>query len=343
MIWLAWRQFRVNLLAVYAALAVVAVLLLITGPNVADLYRTTGAEFFDALNTDRGNQRNYAIGILAMYVLPAIIGVFWGAPLVARDLETGTHRLVWNQSITRTRWLATKLLVVGVAAAVAGTLSLAVTWWSDPIDKAVNQGYQGGEFFSQPRLSAELFGARGIVPIGYTVLAFVIGVTVGLLLRRTVAAMAVTLVAVVAVQIATPLLIQPNLLKPEVLTTTIQEGGIRSLSASEDGVIQRISVAIDEPGAWVHSSRTIDAAGNTVTSYPAWLDGCMRPGGPRGAKTPQTDACFERLAAEGYRQQFEYLPANRYWTLQWLETGVLVGVALLMSGFCFWWIRRRIS
>jgi hypothetical protein len=278
-----------------------------------------------------------------MYVLPAVIGAFWGAPLVSRDLETGTHRLVWNQSITRTRWLATKLVVVGVAAAVAGLLSLAVTWWSAPIDKAVNQGYQNGQFYSQPRLSAELFGARGIVPIGYTVLAFVIGVAVGLVLRRTVAAIAVTLVTVVAVQIATPLLIQPNLLKPEVLTTTIQEGSIRGLSAREDGVIQQISVAIDPPGAWVRSSRTIDAAGTTVTTYPAWLDGCLGPGGPRGPKTPAMEACFERLAAEGYRQLFEYLPANRYWTLQWLQTGVLLSLALLLSGFCFWWIRHRIS
>ena len=70
-------------------------------------------------------------------VLPALIGLFWGAPLIARELEAGTHRLVWNQSITRTRWLAVKLGLVGLAAiAAAGLGSLAVDWWSDPIDKA---------------------------------------------------------------------------------------------------------------------------------------------------------------------------------------------------------------
>ena len=63
-------------------------------------------------------------------VVPAIVGVFWGAPLVARELETGTFRLAWTQSVTRTRWLALKLAVVGVAAmVVAGLFSLGVTWW----------------------------------------------------------------------------------------------------------------------------------------------------------------------------------------------------------------------
>jgi hypothetical protein len=56
---------------------------------------------------------------------------------VARELETGTYRLAWTQSVTRTRWLAVKLGVVGLTSvAVAGLLSLMVTWWSSPIDRA---------------------------------------------------------------------------------------------------------------------------------------------------------------------------------------------------------------
>ena len=46
---------------------------------------------------------------MAVLIAPAIVGIFWGAPLIARELETGTHRLVWNQTVTRTGWLATKL------------------------------------------------------------------------------------------------------------------------------------------------------------------------------------------------------------------------------------------
>ena len=41
--------------------------------------------------------------------MPALIGAFWGAPLITREFEAGTFRLAWNQSVTRARWLAIKL------------------------------------------------------------------------------------------------------------------------------------------------------------------------------------------------------------------------------------------
>ena len=115
-----------------------------------------------------------------MYVVPALIGIFWGAPLIARELETGTHRLAFNQSITRTRWLATKLAIIGTAtAATAGLLSWAVTAWAHHIDHATGNA-----------IRPQFFGARGIVPIGYALFAFALGVTLGMLIRRTVPAMA---------------------------------------------------------------------------------------------------------------------------------------------------------
>jgi hypothetical protein len=68
---------------------------------------------------------------------PAVIGIFWGAPLIARELETGTFRLAWTQSITRTRWLAVKLALTGlVAMAVTEALGLMYGWWAAPIAQA---------------------------------------------------------------------------------------------------------------------------------------------------------------------------------------------------------------
>ena len=78
-----------------------------------------------------------------LLVVPALIGLFWGAPLVARELETGTYRLVWTQGVTRTRWIAIKLAVVGLASmAVAGLFSLMVTWWSSPLDRVNPNRFQ---------------------------------------------------------------------------------------------------------------------------------------------------------------------------------------------------------
>jgi ABC-type transport system involved in multi-copper enzyme maturation permease subunit len=72
-----------------------------------------------------------------LHIIPAIIGIFWGAPLITRELEAGTHRLAWNQSVTRTRWLAVKLALIGVAGmAAAGLASLMITWRSSPLDTA---------------------------------------------------------------------------------------------------------------------------------------------------------------------------------------------------------------
>ena len=87
-------------------------------------------------------------------VAPALVGVFFGAPLIARELESGTFRLAWTQGVTRARWLMVKLALVGLASSVlAGGLSLMVAWWANPIN-IVNQN----------RFSPSLFGMFGSFP-----------------------------------------------------------------------------------------------------------------------------------------------------------------------------------
>ena len=54
--------------------------------------------------------------ITLVLVVPALIGMFWGAPLIAHELETGTFRLAWTQSVSRRRWLLVKMGLVGLAA-----------------------------------------------------------------------------------------------------------------------------------------------------------------------------------------------------------------------------------
>ncbi|WP_433476859.1 hypothetical protein ACQPZP_07240 [Spirillospora sp. CA-142024] len=38
-----------------------------------------------------------------------------------------------------------------------------------------------------------------------------------------------------------------------------------------------------------------------------------------------------------------YRPADRFWPLQWAETGLFAVVAPALSGLCFYWTRRRLS
>ncbi|WP_330348792.1 hypothetical protein [Streptomyces sp. NBC_00582] len=173
-----------------ACLAVLAAVLAATGPHLAGLGDPAGL----VARTTTTEQALYYGGLVLVLVLPALIGMFWGAPLIARELETGTHRLAWNQSVTRTRRLLTRLSLTALAAVtVAGLGSLALTWWSGPIDRAAATGGSEGVEPFFPRLHPLVFAARGIVPVGSAAFAFVLGVTLGVLLRRTLPAMALTL------------------------------------------------------------------------------------------------------------------------------------------------------
>ncbi len=187
MIRFAWLQFRNQALVVFGGLAVLAIILAITGPHLVHLFDTsvaTCAAHGDCSATDTAflhNDRTLQILLDGLVVaVPGIIGVFWGAPLVARELESGTFRLAWTQSVTRTRWLALKLGIVVLASmAAAGLMSLMATWWSSPVDRVTMSLYTS-------------FDQRDLVPIGYAAFAFAFGVLAGVLVRRTVPAMAAT-------------------------------------------------------------------------------------------------------------------------------------------------------
>jgi hypothetical protein len=349
MIWLTWRQFRVQAAAVYAAVAAVAVGLAITGPRLVDLAQLDGS-IYDKLT--KADQNLFTAAVVVVALAPAIIGAFWGAPLVARELEAGTHRLVWNQSITRTRWLAAKLGITTLFGAVAvGALTLAVSWWSDPIDGAMSDTHG-----SLPaRMTPVTFAMRGITPVGYTVFAVVLGVTFGILVRKSLPAMALTLAVFTFVQIAMPLWVRPHLVAPVEKTVAISRSTLDGIQIGQGGDV-RLSVRTGEPGAWVLSNQTLDADGKP-SALPGWMTNCL-PGPPTGAPpagpaperteavvgdSGDLEACLTRLTAEGYRQQVVYLPASRFWAVQWAETALFLTVSGLLAGFCFWWTRSRLS
>jgi hypothetical protein len=330
MIWLTWRQFRTQAVVIYGGIAVLAAVLAATGPRLVHLHHTRGNAFINDLGG--GDSALYALSSLAVLALPALIGMFWGAPLITRELDAGTHRLAWTQT-TRARWLATKLGLIGLAAmAAAGLLSLAVSWWAGPIDAAVatRNGRPGPGIFIFSRLSREMFDSRGIVPVGYAAFAFILGVTVGVMIRRTLPAMAVLLALFVVTQITMSVAVRPHLIAPERLTTPITATNLTFI-----GMGGNLQVTIDEPGAWITSQQTVDAAGHAVHP-PSWVSNCPLSG-------RKGEECFGRLTGLGYRQLVDYQPAGRFWALQSYETGIYLVIALLLAGLCGWWVHRRLS
>jgi hypothetical protein len=332
MTWLAWRQFRSQAWVGLILLAVVAIILAATGPGLAHLYNTSGIpgchahrncgalslEFVNELRNSSTYRFLAHVGVILIAV-PALIGIFWGAPLIARELEAGTYRLAWNQSVTRSRWLAMKLGVVGLASiAAAGLFSLMVTWYSSPVDRARSTMFS-------------VFAQRGIVPMGYAAFAFALGVTAGLIFRRTVPAMAVTLALFAVVQLVVPQWVRPHLLPPAHKTETIS----RAVLAQND--INRVTgtVTINVParhpaGAWTLSRQVIAPSGRVFTgpAIPACKSG---PPGP----------CVNWLASQHLRQLLTYQPSSRFWAFQGLETGIYLILALILAGVSLWWLRRR--
>jgi hypothetical protein len=345
MIWLTWRQFRVQAWTALAGLALVAIALAVTGPRLAHLYDASGlasciadddcelaqVAFADRVEATPVYALLYFLGIAILYLTPAVIGMFWGAPLITRELEAGTFRLTWSQSVTRSRWLATKLgLVVLAAVLTTGLFSLAITWWSGPMDRANGLPSQDQGLALPNRFTPLIFGARDIVPMGYAAFAFALGVTVGVLVRRTVPAMAVTLAALAAVQLAVPIAVRAHYHTP-VRTTTpliLAAGTPHHLGIQGDALT--VSTPVSIPGAWITAVRTVDATGHPFTG-PA-PHACM-------SATSSQEDCETAINQLRLQQRVTYQPADRYWTFQWYETAAYLVLALALAGLC--WRRIR--
>ncbi|MFD8008313.1 ABC transporter permease subunit [Streptomyces mirabilis] len=328
MIWLTWRQYRSQIVVALAALGAVAITLAITGVQLRHSYDSTLADCrahggcetaLAAFGSQYGVLETYVNAVLI--AVPGLIGAFWGAPLVTRELETGSYQLAWNQSVPRTRWLVVKLAAVAaVAMAVSGLLSLLVNWWAGPLDHV-----------HADRFTPEVFAARGVVPIGYAAFAVALGVVSGVLIRRTVPSMAVTLAVFAAVQIVMPLAVRPVLMPPARTTVALDAGTLNAASSIEvtgSGSDSHLYVGVSQPDSWVLSKDpAVDSAGRVYQG----AESCLAAG------QAQFTAC---VAEAGLQQAETYQPADRYWGFQWLEAVIFLALAGGLAGLGLWAVRR---
>ena len=321
MIWLTWRQFRVQVLVALGAFVALGAVLAYTGPHLVHLYHDSGIRECEASHGDCGPLVDnftshysfwHGLGPL-ITVIPALIGVFWGAPLLARELETGTYRVAWTQSVTRTRWLATKVVIIGVASIVTvAAFTIIVALWLSPLDK-VNAN----------RFSPGAFSQHGIVPIAYAAFAFASGVAVGAVIRRLVPAMAVTLLVFALTRLVVQQWVRQHFATPIHVNSALFGGGSNAVG----------------PNAWVVSSRVVDRTNHTVAIHRDSLRSvCHLPEGEFSRDSLR--ACAQRL---GLHEILTVQPANRYWPFQAWETAIFVVLALAATGFTFWWTRHRIT
>jgi hypothetical protein len=330
MIWLTWRQHRVQALAALIGLGAVGAFFLTTGPSMHHLFKSSGlAQCLSVVGNDCSdlsssfNDRYNNLQFLVPLFLaaPLLIGVFWGAPLVAREVEQGTHRMVWTQGVTRGRWFATKVAVIGAAtAAGAALLAVLVTWWSSPLVQSSDQRFQPG-----------VFDLRGIVPIGYFLFAVALGIAAGAIIHRTLPAMAVTLGGFVAVRVLIEF-VRPHYMAARTIVHDLFTSGPRA--GLGDWVIK--SAIVDPTGRLALNGRGFVITPDVVNRL---CPGVAANPGAFPSKDPVV-ACLTKL---GVRVVDTYQPGSRYWAFQGIELAIFLVISAALTGFAMWWVQRRVS
>jgi len=243
-------------------------------------------------------------------VVPCLLGVFWGGPLVARELETGTSQFAWMQSTTRRRWLLVKVgWVLLAAAAWGGAVSALVTWWSSPLNALKQQNFQPSQFDIQ-----------GIVPVGYALFAVALGIAAGALIRRTLPAMAITLAVFTLLR-----LVVGQDFRSHYLTAVTRTFGFPRISLPT-GSYWQVSGGIVGPGGQVPSSSLASSGPHlSIDNVPINLGSL--PSACRNLAFQSPLKLFPCLTARGYHGFITYQPASRYWAFQGIETGIFVLLA----------------
>ncbi len=197
MTWLIWRQHRAVFWTLIAATAL--------GVGWIAFQRAQMMEYLDRYGWPHPQTDAWTQGFPAYYsrlsqtgyaivFVPIVFGVFVGAPLLASDLENGTAKLVVSQSVSHLRWLAAKLCIsLGMGVVSTVIISLAFSWWWQPV---------GSKTTLITWADIQVFDSTGPVPTALTLLTVAGGIAIGMLLRRALMAMVITVGFAVVVQIA---------------------------------------------------------------------------------------------------------------------------------------------
>jgi ABC-type transport system involved in multi-copper enzyme maturation permease subunit len=325
MVWVTWRQHRIALAGVAALLGGGAVYLLIMGLSIHHAYAAAIAcqpATSDYCGSVIGNfLSTYWMGAqitsVLLQLVPVLIGAFVGVPVLARELETGTFRFIWTQGFGRARWAVAKLALLAVTVtAAAGAFSILYAWYFRPfLAAAVSQ---------QSSLAGEIFDLKGVAFAAWTLTAFAIGALAGMLIRRILPAMAATLAVYAGLAFTTTLWLRQHYLAP--LVTKNAEGpgpGNAALPVS-----QWYTGPNGQPASQATINHLLQAYQPPVTKI-----------GPNSFQTKISPQHY--LAQHGYTQWMSYQPASRFWPFQWIESGWLVALSLILIAATIWLVRRR--
>ena len=341
MTWVTWRQHRMALTGAVILLGGFAVLLGVSGLRMQSalgaLTRAGCARpgsglgvgtrcgalwgsYYHAGFPLTGNIQWLAV---ALAIVPVLVGMFLGAPLLAREFEAGTARFAWTQAVSRARWAAAKLGLLGLALAALGAASGALAgWWLLLADGTVGSS----------RWQPQQFGLTAVTFTGWMVVMFAVGGLAGGLLRRTVPAMAATAAAGAialwfTVEKFTGLLtsVSPLHARTSLVPATFTAGpGSNTLIGGAAAAAPRGGWALD---AWFTAPGGRIVPVDSGALSPLWN---LKPSAQPGW-----------LASHHLTPWVSYQSAGRFWAFQGIEGGAAVLLALLLAAATVWLVRRR--
>jgi ABC-type transport system involved in multi-copper enzyme maturation permease subunit len=326
MAWVIWRQHRTALIGVFAFIGALAVCLLVVGLQLHHAYTAAtachpaGSAACNTLVANFNGIGNFLSNGILFQVVPPLIGAFVGAPVLARELETGTFRYAWTQGIGRWRWTLAKLVALGfVVTAASGALSTLASWYYQPYFASGNQSLSLTKF--NP-LNPGSFDQRGFAFAAWTLAAFAIGALAGALIRRVVPAIVTTLAVCGALAFATGGWLRMHYLTPLVTKGLNVPGSVRIVSQ------------------WGSRGGRVVFTG--PPTFPIYQQYCPAQAGlGKGGGGPSSGNPLQCLAQHGFTFWTSYQPASRFWAFQWIEGGWLLALSVLVIAATVLLVRRR--
>lgn len=292
MIWVTWRQHRLEAL-------IAGILLAIQQPACGELEGTFINNFATSIN----------LITIALSALPLLAGMFIGAPLVARELEQRTYLLVWTQSITRMRWLGTKLLLlISITLLAFITLTALTAWWSTPWN-AVTSPWS-------------TYDERGIVLPAYALFALALGIAAGILVRRSVPAIGITIVLFLLLRLAIMFWLRPYFLPPLTSISSLDQPGSPSLTD------------------WTIHVGTMDRSGQELSDNEI-SQICPQPNGNGSATAFSAFRACEQ--EHGLQSRSFYQTVDRFWLFQAIEAAIFLLLAIALLAPTAWIASKKIT
>jgi ABC-type transport system involved in multi-copper enzyme maturation permease subunit len=336
--WLAWRQHRNQFTIFGLILMAFTVLVILSGNHFWHEYQQVLATCRQNPATpscsDISGSLGQIYGVLVKVVfltaisVPLLLGLFLGSPLFSREYEEGTNKLVWTQSVSRRRWLTTKLVWALAFAALYGlAISLLVSWWARTTNTIEHSRFDTGQF-----------DVQGIMPFAFSVFFTAIGFTMSACFRKTLLALGVTLGLFIAFQASVGQLIRPHYMMPVSVTSPMGPNAIDSKIPT---------------GAWVLTRNIVDENDKAIGDiFPAAPSQCQQViqqsevgtngSGIRVKTVPSAgdpiDACLNKA---GFHQVATYQSSYRYWDFQRIETSIYLGMTILAVTATYWLVLKR--